>query len=187
MPDVLSLSDRICAISICVSETSRLCHQTTERQAPGKRASCANLAHDGRDAAAAHSWLGSSDIIVRSPQSPQSRRHTESVVVPAPRLHFEEFFGLRTMQPSQAPSTPRTCCLGHSLFEAKSPYDTRSSAKLEEVLDMLTSCEKGARRWSTGAFPTATHQAQGFKRPASIPSHPTQPLWGSSGKLTLER
>ena len=84
------------------------------------------------------------------------------VVVPAPRSHFEEFFGWQTMQPSQPPSTPRTCCLGRSLFEAKSPYDTRPSAKLEEVLDMLTSCEKGARRWSTGAFPTATHQAQGF-------------------------
>ena len=176
MPDVPSLSDRMCAISICAWETSRLCHQTTERQAPGKRASCANSAHDGRDAAAAHSC--SSDVSV---WSPQSRRHTEPVVVPAPRSHFEEFFGWRTMQPSQAPSTPRTCCLGHSLFEAKSPYDTRPSAKLEEVLDMLTSCEKGARRWSTGAFPTATHQAQGFKRPASIPSHPTQPLWKSSG------
>jgi hypothetical protein len=181
MPDdLLSPSDRICAISTCASDTSRLCHQTTMRQAPGKRTSCANSAHDGRDAAA-------HDVIVGSPHSPQSRRHTESVVVPAPRSHFEEFFGWQTMQPSQPPSTPRTCCLGHSLFEAKSPYDTRPSTKLEEVLDMLTNCEKGARRWSTGSFPTATHQAQGFKRPASIPSHPTQPLWRSSGTLTLQR
>ena len=157
MPDdMLSPSDSICAISICASDTAHGATKTTERQAPGQRASCANSANDGRDAAAAHDLLGLSDISGGSLQSPQSRRHTESVavVMPAPCSQFEEFFGWRTMQPSQAPSTPRTCCLGHSLFEAKSPYDTRPGAKLEEVLEMLTSCEKGARRWSTGAFPT---------------------------------
>jgi hypothetical protein len=145
MPDdMLSPSDSICAISICASDTAHGATKTTERQAPGQRASCTNSAHDGF---CSHGLLGF---------SPQSRRHTESVavVMPAPCSHFEEFFGWRTMQPSQAPSTPRTCCLGHSLFEAKSPYDTRPSTKLEEVLDMLTNCEKGARRWSTGAFST---------------------------------
>jgi hypothetical protein len=83
------------------------------------------------------------------------RRLPSVAVLPAPRLHFEEFFGWQstTTKPRQTEASRRTCCFGHSLFEAELPYDARSDAKLEAVLDMLTSCKKDARRWSTGSLP----------------------------------
>jgi hypothetical protein len=87
------------------------------------------------------------------------RRIPAVAVLPVPRLHLEEFFGWQSTKPHQTEASPRTCCLGHSLFEAELPYDTLSDAKLEEVLDMLTSCKEDAtntshaRRWSTGSLP----------------------------------
>ena len=71
-------------------------------------------------------------------------------VEPAPRSHFEEFFGWRQPPPSPPPWPPRICCLRHSLFEAASPYAARPGARLEEVLDMLSSCARG--RQSRVAF-----------------------------------
>ena len=86
---------------------------------------------------------------------PMLPRLPAGALLPAPRLHFEEFFGWQsiTTKPRQTEALRRTCCLGHSLFEAELPYDARSDAKLEAVLDMLTSCKKDARRWSTGSIP----------------------------------
>ncbi len=69
------------------------------------------------------------------------RRLPAVAVLPAPRSHLEEFFGGQSTKPRETEASPRTCCLGHSLFEAELPYDTRSDAKLEAVLDMLTRCK----------------------------------------------
>jgi hypothetical protein len=86
-----------------------------------------------------------------NPRPAMLRRLPAVAMLPAPRSHFEEFF--RSTKPPQTETSPRTCCLGHSLFEAELPYDTRSDAKLEAVLDMLANCKEDARRWSTGSFP----------------------------------
>ena len=81
------------------------------------------------------------------------RRLPAVAVLPAPRSHFEQFFGWQSTKPHQTEASPRTCCLGHSLFEAELPYDTRSDAKLEVVLEMLTSCKENARIRSTCSLP----------------------------------
>ena len=119
----LSLSD-----SIRASASARGAAKTTElREEPAQRAS------DARPA--------------------MLRRLPDIAVLPAPRSHFEQFFGWQSTKPRQTEASPRTCCLGHSIFEAELPYDTRSDAKLEVVLEMLTSCKENARRWSTGSLP----------------------------------
>ena len=121
--ELLSGSDRIRA-----SASARGAAKTTElREEPAQRAS------DARPA--------------------MLRRLPAVAVLPAPRSHLEEFFGGQSTKPRETEASPRTCCLGHSLFEAELPYDTRSDAKLEAVLDMLTSCREGARRWVTGSLP----------------------------------
>ena len=121
--ELLSGSDRIRA-----SASARGAAKTTElREEPAQRAS------DARPA--------------------MLRRLPAVAVLPAPRSHLEEFFGGQSTKPRETEASPRTCCLGHSLFEAELPYDTRSDAKLEAVLDMLTSCREGARRWATGSLP----------------------------------
>ena len=72
-------------------------------------------------------------------------------VRPAPLSHFEDFFGWRAAEQSQADgrrgeaagpagtlSTPSVRCLRHRLFEAECPYDASSDARLHAALDMLT-------------------------------------------------
>ena len=88
------------------------------------------------------------------------RRIPAVAVLPVPRLHLEEFFGWQSTKPHQTEASPRTCCLGHSLFEAELPYDTLSDAKLEEVLDMLTSCKEDARRCVRSATSESVHELQ---------------------------
>jgi hypothetical protein len=49
---------------------------------------------------------------------------------------LKEFFGWQSTKPRHTEASPRTCCLGHLLFEAELQYDTRSDAKLEALLVM---------------------------------------------------
>ena len=68
-------------------------------------------------------------------------------VQPAPHSHFEDFFGCRTREQSQAgrrgdtadpDATPRVRCLRHPLFETEVPYDAPSDARLQAALESLT-------------------------------------------------
>ena len=90
---------------------------------------------------------GAAPTRLANAHAPNIRGGDPVAVQPAPRSHFQDFYGWRTTAQSQTgspreavgpASTPRARCLKHPLFEAELPYDL-SDTRLQVVLTMLTS------------------------------------------------
>ena len=158
-----------CPTEICVASDSFASLRSLDLQSPdgSSRAWCEEEAGSETGAAArspaidADFQRGRAQLAAaRAVCLPDIAELQPVAVRPAPRSHFEDFFGWRTAEQSQAgrsgeaacpdgsPATPRARCLRNPLFGAKVPYDAPSDARLQAVLVMLTSsrcAEPGAR------------------------------------------